>query len=209
MKKKFRYCAFSILAILLPACLLLGNSLSIAYNPYTYHTLLLNNPSTSLSGPDKTTVSKALINGVIHNQSIQTKLENGCLAFSEKEIIHMQDVASLIRFLTFLFGVLLIICAVFAWFMFHQKNNRNKFLPFVSILFLLLFGFVVLFTFEKSFTLFHLVSFKNQFWLLDPSKDLLIQLFPESFFYLQFTKVVIMTILELLLLAFLVRVSKK
>ena len=37
--------------------------------------------------------------------------------------------------------------------------------------------------FEQLFLLFHEVSFANQFWILDPSKDYLIMLFPGGFFY--------------------------
>jgi integral membrane protein (TIGR01906 family) len=39
------------------------------------------------------------------------------------------------------------------------------------------------FGFEQFFILFHLVSFSNQYWMLDPARDYLIRLFPEGFFY--------------------------
>ena len=39
------------------------------------------------------------------------------------------------------------------------------------------------FGFEQLFLLFHLISFSNQFWILDPARDYLIMLFPEGFFY--------------------------
>jgi len=37
--------------------------------------------------------------------------------------------------------------------------------------------------FERLFILFHLVSFSNEYWILDPTRDYLIMLFPEGFFY--------------------------
>ena len=37
--------------------------------------------------------------------------------------------------------------------------------------------------FEQLFLLFHELSFTNQFWILDPSRDYLIMLFPGGFFY--------------------------
>jgi len=40
-----------------------------------------------------------------------------------------------------------------------------------------------LFGFEQLFVLFHLLSFTNEFWILDPRKDYLIMLFPGGFFY--------------------------
>ncbi len=40
-----------------------------------------------------------------------------------------------------------------------------------------------LFDFNWLFTQFHLLSFSNDFWLLDPSTDYLIMLFPEGFWF--------------------------
>jgi len=37
--------------------------------------------------------------------------------------------------------------------------------------------------FNSLFYLFHIVSFSNELWLLDPSKDYLIRMFTEGFFY--------------------------
>jgi integral membrane protein (TIGR01906 family) len=39
------------------------------------------------------------------------------------------------------------------------------------------------FGFERLFILFHLVSFTNEYWILDPARDYLIRLFPGGFFY--------------------------
>ena len=40
-----------------------------------------------------------------------------------------------------------------------------------------------LFGFERFFLIFHLVSFSNEYWMLDPARDYLIRLFPGGFFY--------------------------
>ena len=37
--------------------------------------------------------------------------------------------------------------------------------------------------FDQLFYLFHIASFRNEYWMLDPSEDYLIRLFPEPFFY--------------------------
>jgi integral membrane protein (TIGR01906 family) len=37
--------------------------------------------------------------------------------------------------------------------------------------------------FERFFILFHVLSFSNQYWMLDPARDYLIRLFPGGFFY--------------------------
>jgi len=49
-----------------------------------------------------------------------------------------------------------------------------------------LFAFVgiwALIDFEGLFLTFHLTSFSNDLWMLDPSKDYLIMMFPERFFF--------------------------
>ena len=44
-------------------------------------------------------------------------------------------------------------------------------------------GVLALIDFNWLFTQFHLLSFSNDFWLLDPATDYLIMLFPEGFWY--------------------------
>ena len=46
--------------------------------------------------------------------------------------------------------------------------------------FLALWAFI---GFDRLFILFHEVSFSNEFWILDPTRDYLIMLFPGGFFY--------------------------
>ncbi len=44
-------------------------------------------------------------------------------------------------------------------------------------------GLGTLLNFDRLFLQFHLLSFANDFWLLDPTKDYLIMLFPEGFWF--------------------------
>ena len=37
--------------------------------------------------------------------------------------------------------------------------------------------------FDQLFTQFHFLAFTTEFWMLDPSRDCLIMLFPEDFWY--------------------------
>ncbi len=46
-----------------------------------------------------------------------------------------------------------------------------------------LFGAASLVDFDQLFLLFHEVSFSNNYWILDPTKDRLIMMFPEGFWY--------------------------
>ena len=48
---------------------------------------------------------------------------------------------------------------------------------------MLALGLGALFNFDQLFLQFHLLSFTNEFWQLDPAKDYLIMLFPGGFWY--------------------------
>ena len=48
---------------------------------------------------------------------------------------------------------------------------------------MLALGVGILFGFQEIFWQFHVISFSNEFWLLDPTKDYLKMLFPDGFFY--------------------------
>lgn len=110
--------------------------------------------------------------------------------FNERELIHLRDVRSLIQMdyrVQAIVFILMVICVFVLIFGF-----RAGWLIFVRGLFwggILTVGLVValalwaIFGFEQLFILFHLVSFSNEYWILDPARDYLIRLFPEGFFY--------------------------
>ena len=110
--------------------------------------------------------------------------------FNEKEIIHMVDVKILlnnIKLISALMWSAIIICIL----LYFKLNNKNKtklfksatksYLKFsfsitVFILIAILIGF------RWIFYLFHIISFDNDLWILDPRKDYLIKIFEEIFF---------------------------
>ncbi len=55
--------------------------------------------------------------------------------------------------------------------------------------------------FSDLFLEFHLLSFSNDLWLLDPRTDNLIRLFPQEFFLDAAMRVVVFTVVEALALA--------
>jgi integral membrane protein (TIGR01906 family) len=111
--------------------------------------------------------------------------------FNEREKTHMVDVRNL-----FLLGfkirnlcVILVILLILAMKFFL----REKLIPLLSKGFLtitvvisILFaglGLLIARNFTKAFTIFHKILFpQNDFWILDPSTDLLINIVPEGFF---------------------------
>ena len=110
--------------------------------------------------------------------------------YNEREILHMKDVRGLVRGVhriseaagAFLLGFALIGLAV----------GRGRFVPrllrlsrrggVVTLVIVGVLGIGSLIGFDRLFLAFHLVSFANDLWQLDPSTDYLIAMFPQGFF---------------------------
>ena len=111
--------------------------------------------------------------------------------FNEKEVIHMHDVKKLVRGVYWV-GVgsaVFIIGFIAAGF----YLNRQKFLwtlarlglfgSAVTVGLTILVGIMSLVSFDFLFTLFHELSFANDFWQLDPRRDFLVMMFPSGFWF--------------------------
>ncbi|UCH51244.1 MAG: TIGR01906 family membrane protein [Chloroflexota bacterium] len=110
--------------------------------------------------------------------------------FNERELVHLEDVRNLIQLDYWIQRgtlLLLIICLLVLFFGFNAGwRTVVKGLFWGSLVTVGLMSIIALwalFGFERFFLLFHLVSFSNEYWILDPAKDYLIRLFPEGFFY--------------------------
>ena len=129
--------------------------------------------------------------------------------FNQREVIHLRDVRGLVGLdhrvqegsLAF---VLVGVAAVYAW---RRRSSLSSLLRAVTMGAGLTVGLVVgvgiasLAGFDRLFEDFHLLSFSNDFWQLDPAEDYLIRIFPEEFF-LEMTGIVgVATFLEALALA--------
>jgi integral membrane protein (TIGR01906 family) len=120
--------------------------------------------------------------------------------FNDKEVQHLKDVKGLIWFdywvLIGTFAYLLIYAG------FHERRKANKRNlaqglfggGILTIVLGLVLGVGILFGFDQLFWNFHLISFSNDFWLLDPTKDYMIMMFPGDFWYDAFGFVAILTL---------------
>ena len=70
-------------------------------------------------------------------------------------------------------------------------------------------GALSLFGFQRLFLFFHLVSFDNDLWILDPRRDYLIMMFPQGFFFDATVIIVVLTLGQALLLLAVPRIIKK
>ena len=109
--------------------------------------------------------------------------------FNEKEVAHLKDVKGLI-WLDYwvLLGTLIYALAYTGISFFWWKDWRRLAWGVVggggiTLALMLALGLCTLLGFDQLFWQFHLISFTNELWQLDPTKDYLLMLFPQGFWY--------------------------
>jgi len=109
--------------------------------------------------------------------------------FNQREVIHLKDVKELFRLnYRVLMGALVYALAYAVISIFWRRGRYRRQLSLalvwgsgIALGLMLLLGLGAFFNFEQLFWQFHLLSFANEFWQLDPSSDYLIMLFPGGF----------------------------
>jgi integral membrane protein (TIGR01906 family) len=109
--------------------------------------------------------------------------------FNEREVAHLKDVKGLFHLVyktllgSFVYAIVFIGMSLFWW---RDKRRLGGGLFFGGVLTLALtlaLGLAIVFDFDQFFLQFHLLSFANDFWMLDPARDYLIMLFPQGFWF--------------------------
>ena len=111
--------------------------------------------------------------------------------YNEREVLHMRDVKGLVKGvyrvseITGLFLALVVVGGFVNW--------RRSFTPMLGSLMrwgggvtlglVALVGLGAVVGFDRLFLAFHLISFSNDLWQLDPRRDYLIAMFPQGFFF--------------------------
>ncbi len=111
--------------------------------------------------------------------------------FNQREIIHLKDVKGLIQLdYGVLLGTLIYVLAYAGVCLFWRRRRYWRHLAWglvgggsITLGLMLALGLGTVFNFEQLFWQFHVISFSNEFWLLDPTRDYLKMLFPDGFFY--------------------------
>lgn len=133
--------------------------------------------------------------------------------FNEREIAHMRDVKALVQrvyvLLDLAIAYLILYSAVTLWR--RRRPGRALALGLLRAativgLLIIAAGVASFFDFEQIFTEFHVLSFSNDFWQLDPAVDHLVQIFPQGF-WLDITLFVgVLALIGALIIAMLSRV---
>jgi integral membrane protein (TIGR01906 family) len=220
---------FQVLAVLaLPVLLLLSNILWAVGEVSLYEYGFRKYQVSQVTGIEPGELSKAATGLVRYFDSsgepIEVKaIRNGqeLELFNEQEKVHLRDVKDLIqlgrRLRMGLLAYILFFVVVARWWRgrdFHRTLARaglhGGWLTLASMLAL---GLFALLGFEQLFLQFHLLSFSNEFWMLDPAKDYLIMMFPQGFFNEATMFIALATLVEALVLgglcwAYLRRISR-
>jgi integral membrane protein (TIGR01906 family) len=129
--------------------------------------------------------------------------------YTSREVLHMKDVKGLVQgvytlqLLSGLYIAAFVVAGLaLAWRTFPRHLVRYLALGgAVTVGLVALAGAASVVGFEDVFYAFHVVSFSNDLWQLDPTRDYLIAMFPESFFFDATMWIAGLTIGEALLLA--------
>jgi integral membrane protein (TIGR01906 family) len=132
--------------------------------------------------------------------------------FSEREILHMQDVKTLYDLLFAARNVAFFLLVAIVLFMILVKENplfllarcsREVLAGFLGVAAIL--AVIISFDFKRSWEIFHYIFFHNdtfKFWVLTPYADLMINLFPLHFFaYISVFAAVIVTLFSAAVIA--------
>ena len=124
--------------------------------------------------------------------------------FTPREVLHMRDVKELFQSVFRLHEIafVFIVAYVAAVVLWSRERSMRRLAEQcvaagVATAGLLFLGAgAVLVGFDALFQRFHVFSFANDFWLLDPSRDRLIQMFPRDFWFDVTLAIGVLTLLE-------------
>ena len=126
--------------------------------------------------------------------------------YTTREILHLQDIKKLLfKFKMIIFALLALLITQLIFlvkFWRRQIINLIKQILFICLGFELLLFIILRFYFEKIFYRFHLFTFSNDYWQLDPNFESLINVFPPAYFQnLIISTMIITTAIFIMLLA--------
>ena len=111
--------------------------------------------------------------------------------YNEREVLHMRDVKGLARGVYRVSEISALLMALIIAGGFAERGRA--FVPALARLLALgggatlalavTVGIGAVFGFDRLFLAFHLISFSNDLWILDPRRDYLIAMFPQGFFF--------------------------
>tara|TARA_B110000263_G_C15292690_1_gene504112 strand:+ start:991 stop:1698 length:708 start_codon:yes stop_codon:yes gene_type:complete len=198
LKLFFKILLTSIFILCIPVFLVTSNVRWVIDTPLLYSYGFDKYDTAARTGIERAELIKAgkLFRDYFNNDQnlLQVRVvQNGVLRniYNAKEIAHMVDVKNLVQGVfniqTYL-GVFLAIFITLGFLIYRAKWLRilGELIALGGMLTLALVVFVGLLSligFDKLFLAFHIISFDNNLWQLDPRRDMLLIMFPQGFFF--------------------------
>ena len=211
-----RWVTTALFFVAVPAFLLLSNVRIAAMEPRVFSYSFSRYDAEATTGIDRAQLDRAAAEMIRYFQDDEPLLttrvrvngEDQAL-FTPRETLHMRDVKQLFQNVFVLHEVAFVyivvyVAAVFLWARERTLRGLAQQCMQAGLLtaLLLAIGAVgILAGFDSLFRQFHLLSFSNDFWELDPARDHLVQMFPQGFWFDVSLVVGIATVLEGLALA--------
>lgn len=107
--------------------------------------------------------------------------------YGEREMLHLADVRELYALSWQVRNLQLIAAFCIAYLAYRSRRLKSVLRTYARTSALIVLGLLgltglAIVDFPRYFTWFHLISFDNDLWLLDPATENLINMFPEAFF---------------------------
>ena len=198
LKLFFKILLTSIFILCIPIFLVTSNVRWVIDTPLLYSYGFDKYDTAARTGIERAELIKAgkLFRDYFNNDKelLQVRVvQNGVLRnlYNAKEIAHMVDVKDLVQgvFDTQIYlGIFLATFVGLGFIIYRLKWLRilGELIALGGMLTLALVVFVGLLSligFDKLFLAFHIISFDNNLWQLDPRRDMLLIMFPEGFFF--------------------------
>ena len=150
---------------------------------YKFDIKHLNIESSSKLDSKQLTKNYLTITGYIKNPSIEV-LNLPDLKLSANAQTHFVEVKKIFMLLKYIFYGCVLLGGLCIYFLY--KKEHFKFYKYTSISLAIipaLLAIPFLINFDKSFTIFHKIFFKNGYWEFDPAIDPIINTLPQQFFF--------------------------
>lgn len=190
--------AVALFVVAIPPAIVTSNVLAWAFDASFYERGQIKFGATETAGLSSEQIaaaSKALAGyfaakGAILASELQKQGLSGGF-FSERETKHLEDVKDILMRLDSVRQAALSYVALFTvagfafWRQRHIRRLGNGLMlgGALTLALIAIFGALSFADFSRLFLAFHLVSFSNDLWILDPRTDHLIRMFPPQFFY--------------------------
>ncbi len=186
-----------VFALCLPLFLIAGNVRYITNSDWLYSYGWWRNSATDRTGltiselDDAADQIKDYFNDDAERLDVRIETSRGLLTlFTEREILHMIDVKALMQGVNSvgLWSGVTMLFTVAIGFTVKRRSTWGyiagwiRWCVLISGILIGVLALAVLINFNWVFTQFHLLSFANDLWLLDPYQHYLLLLFPQRFF---------------------------